>query len=78
MDPAHRRDLLRITRNHALEAAYKAQKLLDEDADGYPVSDEDARFLAAQAMRHKDTVEMVWASRPWWRRAWDRVASLWR
>ena len=60
------------------EAAYKAQKLLDEDADGYPVSDEGARFLAAQAMRHKDTVEMLWASRPWWRRAWDRVASLWR
>lgn len=76
MDPTHRIDLLIVARNEALNVAYRAQTLLSQLHEGQPVSDEDIRKLAAEAMRYKLDVEMAWKSLPWWHRAWIAIKEL--
>lgn len=76
MDPTHRIELLRVARNEALWAAWRAQLLLNELHAGGEVSDEDIRKLAAEAMRYKLDVEMAWKSLPWWHRAWIAIKEL--
>jgi hypothetical protein len=73
MERAHLIDLLRITRNEALETAYQAQNLLDVLHAGHPIDPKEADRLAGAAMRHKMTAQMLLDSAPMHVRIWAWV-----